>query len=844
MRRLRCPTGPDKVHGVAFSGFQRHQDPTARIFPTEDELAADLDRVAAYADRLRTYSSIENAEVVRLAGMRGLRVTAGAWLDRRDENNEREIAALVRLARENPNVDRVIVGNESILRRDLSVPALIADITRVKHKVRVRVSTAEPWHVWLRYPELARHVDFITVHLLPYWEGVPAEHAVDYALARYAELRRTFPKKRIVIGEIGWPSRGDRVGGAIASPAAQAAFVRDFLARTADRPLDYYVMEMFDQPWKQAHEGRAGAYWGMYHADRTPKFALDGAVEADARWRAKAFAASLLAAPLMLWFAFAFRRLRTTGQDPVLRADPGRGRRARLARDDPARVLPRPGGLGGDRGSSSRRPRRCSRCSLANGFEFVEVLWRRAWRREFHPLAPAPLAHEPFVSIHLPACNEPPEMVILTLDSLARLDYRNFEVIVVDNNTRDERLWRPVEAHCARLGARFRFFHLPEWPGFKAGALNFALRETDPRAEVIGVVDADYAVDRGWLARLVGHFADAAVAVVQAPQAHREFEDAAFRRMANWEFDGFFRIGMHHRNERNAIIQHGTMTLVRKRALEQVGGWAEWCICEDAELGLRLMQAGHELRYVDAVLGRGLTPDGFGAFKTQRYRWAFGAMQILKRHWRALLLPGRLAAGQRYHFLTGWFSWFADALHLLFAFGALAWTAGAIAAPGIFTLPLDLYLVPVLVFLGCKAFFGPVLYRARVDCSWTDVLGASLASMGLSHAIARGVFAGLGRRNGTFHRTAKGTNGAARRAAPAREESLMLAALALAVAGVVWRFGTDHVEAMLWAVVLAAQALPYAAAVACSWIAGWSGRAVAVAAPQAEPALVPVRVAA
>ena len=118
----------------------------------------------------------------------------------------------------------------------------------------------------------------------------------------------------------------------------------------------------------------------------------------------------------------------------------------------------------------------------------------------------------------------------------------------------------------------------------------------------------------------------------------------------------------------------------------------------------------------------------------------------------------------------------------MFAFGALAWTAGAIVAPGVFTLPLDLYLVPVLVFLACKAFFGPVLYRARVDCSWADVLGASLASMGLSHAIARGVFAGLVRRNGTFHRTAKGTNGAAKRAAPAREEALMLAALALAVA--------------------------------------------------------------
>src|SRR5690606_40509536 len=111
-------------------------------------------------------------------------------------------------------------------------------------------------------------------------------------------------------------------------------------------------------------------------------------------------------------------------------------------------------------------------------------------------------------------------------------------------------------------------------------------------------------------------------------------------------------ICMHHRNERNAIIQHGTMTLVRKHALESTGSWSEWCICEDAELGLRLMNAGYELRYVDAVLGRGLTPAHFKAFKSQRFRWAFGAMQILKRRWNWLTKPGPLDAGQRYHFLT------------------------------------------------------------------------------------------------------------------------------------------------------------------------------------------------
>jgi hypothetical protein len=644
----------------------------------------------------------------------------------------------------------------------------------------------------------------------------------------------------VVIGEIGWPSRGDRVGGAIASPAEQARFVREFLARTAGEHLDYYLMEMFDQPWKQSAEGRTGAYWGIAHADRTPKFAFAGPFEPDPAWRQKALAAALIAAPFILWFAVAFRRLRFAGLIVFgalvqivaatlvwLAAIPLEFYMRPIDWVAFATLLP---------GAAAMLA-----VLLVNAFEFAEVRWHRAWRREFRPVTLLPSAREPFISIHLPACSEPPEMVILTLDSLARLDYSNFEVIVVDNNTADERLWKPVEAHVATLGPRFRFFHLPQWPGFKAGALNFALGQTDPRAEAIGVVDADYAVDPQWLRRLVAHFSDADVAVVQAPQAHRDFESSPFRRMANWEFDGFFRIGMHHRNERNAIIQHGTMTLVRRQALERAGGWAEWCICEDAELGLRLMKAGHDVRYVDEVLGRGLTPTDFKAFKSQRFRWAFGAMQILKAHARALVGRSALTAGQRYHFLTGWFSWFADALHLVFAAAALAWTIGAIAAPHLFPLPLDLYLVPVVAFLFTRTVLGPALYRARVRCSWADVAGASAASMALSHAIARGVFEGLWRRTGEFKRTAKGTGRAPRFAwlAAAREEALLLVALVLAASAVVWRFGADHGEAMLWAFVLAAQSLPYAASVATAWIAARGAGPERSAQPAPRPVPAP-----
>ncbi|MCL4802295.1 MAG: glycosyltransferase [Burkholderiales bacterium] len=832
-RPVEAPEWSGKVKGVAYSGFQRHQDPTRRRFPNEAELDRDLALLAGVTGRIRTYSAIENSAVARLADRRGLRVMAGAWLDRRAENNRNELDALGWLVRSNRNVDSVIVGNEAVLRGDLSVDELVRYIGEAKRRTRLPVSTAEPWHVWLKHPELARRVDFITVHLLPYWEGVPVHEAVDYVFMRYAELKRKYPRKRIVIGEIGWPSQGDRRDGAVASPAAQAQFLREFLEVVQDRRIEYYVMEGFDQPWKSAAEGRAGPYWGMFDAYRAPKFDWRGPIVDDPRWRAKALAASLLALVPIVLFASRFRRFRwqgiaffallvqacaaalvwTASVPLAFYLDPLDW--AMLAALAPALLA-------------------MIAVLLVNGFEFVETLWNRGWLRAFAPHAGLP-AREPFVSIHLPCCNEPPEMVMLTLNSLAHLDYRNFEVLVIDNNTKDEAKWKPVEAFVATLGPRFRFFHLPSWPGFKAGALNFALGEIDPRTEIVGVVDADYAVSRGWLASLVGHFDAPRVAVVQAPQAHRDYESNAFQRMCNWEFDGFFRIGMHHRNERNAIIQHGTMTLVRREALERAGKWSEWCICEDAELGLRLMHAGYEIKYVDAVLGRGLTPADFRAFKAQRFRWAFGAMQILKRRWGWLTRRGPLTAGQRYHFLTGWFWWFADALHLVFSFLALAWTAGMIAAPHLFSLPLSLFVLPVLGFLAAKAFFGPALYRARVPCGWRDVIGASVASMGLSHAIARGIFEGLARKEGKFITTTKGWQPRGRFGAfnVVREEALMFGALALGAAGMLWRYGPGHAEAMLWLVILAAQATPYLASLAAAAI---STRAAAAARPAAQPA--------
>lgn len=818
-RSLPMMSAPSIVHGFAYSGFQADQSPLEKNYPSTAELAQDLEILKPFTSRIRIYGSLENSEVTALASNLGFYITAGAWLGSEEKANRREIKALESKIENYHHIERAIVGNEVLLRKDLTPEALSAYLDEVRATTSLPISTAEPWHVWLKNPELVKHVDFIAVHLLPYHEGVPVDKAVDYSLQRLNELMVTFPRKKIVITEIGWPSNGPTIGAAVASQANQAQFVREFLAKAAEGRYDYYLMEAFDQPWKQKLEGWAGPYWGMFGADRKEKYSLQGNINKDARWEVKALWSTLIALIPILFIAIRFRHWGLGGRFSMA-----------ILLQACITTLVVAWNLPGDYYYSLRDfivlialiigMGLTSAVLMIYGVEFSEVMFKGGWKRVYKRAQPLPADQELFVSIHLACYNEPPEMVIMTIDSLVKLNYTNYEVIVVDNNTKDEAKWKPLEAYIANLPENFKFFHLPHWPGFKAGALNFALDQTNPNAQVVGVVDADYEVTPDWLSDLVPHFMDVKVAVVQAPQAHRDWENHFFRRMSNWEFEGFFKIGMHHRHERNALIQHGTMTLVRHQALLDSGKWSEWCICEDTELGLRLLESGYELRYIDDTFGRGLTPSDFKALKSQRFRWAFGAMQILKHHLPKLLGGSTLTFGQRYHFLTGWFGWLGDALQLIFTIGSISWTVAMLAFPKSFSLPVSIMIMPILCFLFIKAALGPVLYRKTMDCQWKDIFGASIAGLGLSHAIARGVIMGLIKKDGVFKVTAKGKASINRLQVlnPIIEEFTLLMSLALCSFAMLYTRGFNNIDAQLWVSMLTLQALPYASAVACQFI--------------------------
>ncbi|MGB8698216.1 MAG: glycosyltransferase, partial [Thermosynechococcaceae cyanobacterium] len=284
-------------------------------------------------------------------------------------------------------------------------------------------------------------------------------------------------------------------------------------------------------------------------------------------------------------------------------------------------------------------------------------LFRKRWHRPRQALQPESRELYPKVSFHVPCYAEPPEVVCATLDALNNIRYPNFEVLLVDNNTADPALWHPVKGYCEQLNAkrpdqRFRFFHIDRLPGAKAGALNFALRHTDPAAELIAVIDADYQAEPDFLERLVGFFDDPAIGYVQTPHDYREWESNLYQRACYWEYVLFFRLQLAGLNEWIASYIIGTMCLIRRCALESAGGWAEWCLTEDSEAAVRIHGLGYTSIFLTETFGRGLIPETFRGYKKQRLRWTIGPIQQLQKHWKLYLpdsfgIPSKLTFWQR-----------------------------------------------------------------------------------------------------------------------------------------------------------------------------------------------------
>jgi exo-beta-1,3-glucanase (GH17 family)/cellulose synthase/poly-beta-1,6-N-acetylglucosamine synthase-like glycosyltransferase len=744
---------------VSYAPFEGTAHPDVDNIPNAEKIRADMKTLAPLTRAIRLYSSTGGVELVPpIANEAGLKVTVGAWIDKNADRNEREMLSAIELAKRNSNVNGIVVGNETIYRGEQKIEDLIKLIQRVKGTVNVPVTTGEIWNIWLEHPELASSVDFIAAHILPYWEGFSDKQAVDQALIIYQKLRDAFPGKRIVIAEFGWPSAGYNLKGANPGPFEQAVTLRNFVSRAEAIGMEYNIVEAIDQPWK-FFEGGVGPYWGILNAAREPKFAWTGPIVDEDYWKLATIAllvGVLMSLPIL-------RLAEPTVLQALVLSAAANGVGAWLAT-----VFAYWNGHYFVFGSAFALSLGLTLLiplvliAMARIEEIASVAFGRSPRRlivKSAPVAPATIGDSvtfPKVSIHVPAFFEPPEMLKATLDAVSRLDYPNFECVVIINNTPDPEFWQPIQDHCRTLGEHFKFINAEKVKGFKAGALRIAMDRTAVDAEIIGIIDADYVVEPDWLKDLVPVFADPRVGLVQAPQDHRDGDRSLMHYMMNGEYAGFFDIGMVQRNEENAIIAHGTMCLIRRTAMDMAGGWAGDTICEDTDLGLAIIEHGWLTHYTNHRYGHGLLPDTYEAFKKQRHRWAYGGFQIVKKHWRRFL-PGasRLSPDQKREFSLGWLNWLgAESLGVLVAILNLIWVP--IVAFADIAIPDKILTLPIIAAFVVSLIHFVALYRLRVPIKSGQMLGAMIAAMSVQWTVSRAVANGLIKDHLPFARTSKG----------------------------------------------------------------------------------------
>lgn len=309
----------ERLQCVSYAPFRGRQTPLdfSTHIPAA-QIEEDLKQLAELTDCIRIYSvDVGLDQVPAIAKRHGLKVLLGVWVSNRRDRTEWQIKTGVGLAKQYPDtVQAVIVGNEVLLRGEVTAAELATYIREVKQQVAQRVTYADVWEFWTRHAELAQEVDFITIHILPYWEDHPisAARAADHVVSIYSQVAKGFAGREILIGEVGWPSAGRMREGALPSPAGQARVMHDLLAQTKARGIRMNVIEAYDQPWKRLLEGTVGGHWGFItDSPRRFKFAWGQPVSNHPFWPWQAGGGVLFAA---LIFAAAAAGARSGAREP------------------------------------------------------------------------------------------------------------------------------------------------------------------------------------------------------------------------------------------------------------------------------------------------------------------------------------------------------------------------------------------------------------------------------------------------------------------------------------------------------------------------------------------------
>lgn len=354
----------------------------------------------------------------------------------------------------------------------------------------------------------------------------------------------------------------------------------------------------------------------------------------------------------------------------------------------------------------------------------------RPWSKTYSHSNPK---YKPFVSIHVACKNEPAEIVIKTIEAIRKLKYKNFEVIVINNNNTDEANYSKIQKYIESCEKNFKFIHIDKMSGFKAGALNF-LNENimSKRSEIEIVVDSDYIVSPDFLDKTVGYFSNPKVGIVQAPQDYynvNKFNIGLF-----YEYRSFFTIVMNQAQRLNLVTFTGTMGLIRTDFIKSGLQWNEWCITEDVEAGTHINSLGYKGIYVDKSLGKGLMPYDYASIIKQRQRWTYGNMQIIYKDLRHIISNNKLQFKQKVAFFTQLATWFHFELLIAGVYLSLQ-IIHFFGFSGIYINFTNLFMIYLLAFsVFCNLVY--FLIGMRKDTTIANRIKAFLSHYGLLYVMS------------------------------------------------------------------------------------------------------------
>ncbi|MFY9109135.1 glycosyl hydrolase family 17 protein, partial [Aliarcobacter butzleri] len=440
----------EKIESLSYSPYEGYN----KNLLSKQQIYDDVTMLENFTNKLRTYATLEANAVLEATPDSNMPIDLGLWISGDHEQNHLEIKRAIKLLEKYPNrINSVIVGNEVLLRADLDEVELFAYVDFMRQFTKKPITVAETWDVWERVPDLAKHVDFLTIHILPYWEKIPIDRFNEFIIEKYSLVEKIHPNRKIVIGETGWPSHGYNNRSAVPSLKNQAMAIRGFVNLANEHGWHYNIIEAFDQQWKGYDEGNVGQYWGIFTSDRALKFQLNGDIELNQYWLYQMIVATILGAIITL---LGLRNQRVNISHALAYAVTAQGMAFGIVM---AAIYPFINymnfGMWVMWGMGTFLMIPLVIITLAKANE----LFRSSIGVPPSRLVPLDLKSQnaPLVSIHVPAYKEEPHVLEETLRSLSQLKYPNYEVLVIINNTPEEYYWKPIEKLCEELGDKFVF---------------------------------------------------------------------------------------------------------------------------------------------------------------------------------------------------------------------------------------------------------------------------------------------------------------------------------------------------------------------------------------------------